>query len=133
MEEKTHLIQQLDEARQKMWAEIADIDTQMEIYPGWTIKEVLAHIAGWDDAASSSLRAHAGGEEPAALAVRGIDFYNAQSVETRQALSYDHTIEEWKLAREQFKAAINEMPPDKLGEPLVFPWGCVSEIVHSLS
>jgi len=120
---KTRLIQQLDEAREKMRAVLADIDIQMEIYPGWTIKHVLAHIAGWDDATSSSLRAHAGGDEPAAPAVRGIDFYNAQSVETREALDYDLIIKEWELAHNQLKAAINEMPLEKFKEPLLFPWG----------
>jgi len=123
MEEKERLIQQLDTARAKMQAVIKDIDLHMEIYAGWTIKHVLAHIAGWDDATASSLRAHAGGDDPATPAVRGIDFYNAQSVATREALTYDHIVKEWMLAREQLKAAITDMPPEKLGQPLLLPWG----------
>lgn len=130
MQEKTNLIQQLDEAREKMRAVLADIDIQMEIYPGWTIKQVLAHIAGWDDATISSLRAHAGGDEPATPAVRGIDFYNAQSVATRDALSYDHVIKEWELARDQLKTAINEMPPERFKESLIFPWGETGSIAQ---
>lgn len=130
MEERQRLIQQLDAAREKMRAVLADIDTQMVIYPGWTIKQVLAHIAGWDDANISSLRAHAGGEEPAAPAVRGIDFYNAQSVETREALSYEQTVKEWELARDQFKAVINEMPPEKFAERMLFPWGPTGTIAR---
>jgi hypothetical protein len=123
MDEKTRLIQQLDQARETMRAVLADMDLQMEIYPNWTIQHVLAHIAGWDDATTSSLRAHAGGQEPATPAVRGIDFYNAQSVATREALSYEQTVKEWELSREQFKVAILEMPPEKFQEPLLFPWG----------
>jgi len=123
MEEKKRLIQRLDAAHAKMKAALAEVDTQMEIYPDWTIKHVLAHIAGWDDATVSSLRAHAGGEEPATPAVRGIDFYNAQSVTTRESLSYEHIVKEWELAREQLKVAINDMPPERLAEPLLFPWG----------
>ena len=46
MDEKTHLIQQLDEARAKMRAVLVDIDLRMEIYPGWTIKHVLAYLSG---------------------------------------------------------------------------------------
>ena len=61
MDEKAKLIQQLDEARAKMRAVLEGIDTRVEIYPTWTIKEVLAHIAGWDDVSASSLRLHAGG------------------------------------------------------------------------
>jgi uncharacterized protein (TIGR03083 family) len=117
------LIQQLDHARQAMQALVAEIDTQMECYPGWTAKHLLAHIAGWDDAAASSLRAHAGGREPATPAVQGIDAYNAESVATRETLGYEHIVQEWELAREQLKAAILEMPEDLLDEPLLLPWG----------
>jgi hypothetical protein len=130
MEEKTRLIQQLDEAREKMRAVLADIDTQMEIYPTWTIKHVLAHITGWDEATTSSLRAHAGGEEPAVPAVRGIDFYNAQSVATREALSYEQIVKEWELARRELKAAINKMPDEIFNEPLLLPWGQTGTIAQ---
>jgi hypothetical protein len=122
-EERARLIEQLDEAREKMRAVLVDIDTRMEIYPSWTIKHVLAHITGWDDATIASLRAHAGGDEPGTPASRGIDVYNAESVETRDALDYEHIIQEWELARDQLKDAINEMPTEKLVEPLLFPWG----------
>ncbi len=117
------MIQQLDQARQTMRALLAELDTQMEFYPGWTAKHLPAHIAGWDDAATSSLRAHAGGQEPATPAVQGIDAYNAESVATREALSYKHIVQEWELAREQLKAAIIEMPEDILEKPLLLPWG----------
>jgi len=130
MEERTHLIQQLDEARAKMRAVLVDMDTQMEIYPDWTVKQVLAHITGWDDAIIASLRAHAGGDEPGTPASRGIDFYNAQSVAERKALAYDQVVKEWELAREQLKTAIKEMPAERLEEPLLFPWGQVGTIAQ---
>jgi len=123
MTDKAELMAQLDAAREEMRAVLDGMDIHIEIYPGWTIKHVLAHIAGWDDAVIASLRAHAGGQEPATPAVRGIDFYNAQSVATREALSYEHVVKEWALAREQFKAALDALPPEKLAEPLLFPWG----------
>jgi hypothetical protein len=130
MEEKKRLIEQLDQARAKLQAVLVDIDTQMKIYPNWTVKHLLAHIAGWDDAIIASLRAHTGGDEPGTPAVRGIDYYNAQSVATREALSYDHIVKEWELAREQLKAIIKEMPPEKFKEPLLLPWGQTGTIAQ---
>jgi len=122
-DEKARLIQQLDESHTKMQAELTDVDTELEIYPGWTIKQILAHIVGWDEAATAALRAHAGGQEVGAVAAAGIDFYNDRSVTTREFLTYDQTVREWGLAREQFKAAIRELSPDKLSAPMLFPWG----------
>ncbi len=123
MEEKKQLIGQLDQARAHMLAVLDEIDTQTEIYPEWTIKQVLAHIIGWDDVTTAALHAHAHGQEPSTPAARGIDHYNAHSVATRQALSYEHIFKEFQLAREELKAAIRDMPDEKLAQPMLFPWG----------
>jgi len=123
MDTKQELIRQLDEARAELLAAIEGIDLHAEIYPGWTVKELFAHLTGWDDAVTSSLRAHAGGREAATPAVEGIDNYNAMSLETREPLSYEQTRQECMAARELLKTALNELPPEKFGEPLILPWG----------
>ena len=64
MDERTHLLTDLDEARQRMRTAIEGLDLHVEIYPGWTLKEVLAHITGWDDAAIASLHAHLADDVP---------------------------------------------------------------------
>ncbi|MBU0493219.1 MAG: DinB family protein [Chloroflexi bacterium] len=123
MDEKARLIEELDRSRAELWAALAGLDQQYEIYPNWTIKHLLAHLAGWDDATIATLRAHAVGEEPATPAVYGIDVYNAQSVEERVALSYEQVVQECNLTREQVKAAIRDLPPAKMDERLVTAWG----------
>ncbi len=123
MDERAQLLRRLDAAREAMRALVRDIDRHQEVYPGWTIKQVLAHIAGWDDATIASLQAHISGEEPGVPAALGIDHYNAQSVATRAALTYDQVVGEWELAREQLKAIIRQMSEEKFRQPLLFPWG----------
>ena len=123
MNKRTRLIQQLDRAREEMRAVLAGVDHRQEFYPGWAVKQVLAHISAWDDVTTAALRAHARGEEPAPLDVRDIDAYNAQAVAAREALSTDQVVAEWELAREQLKAAINGLSAEKLIEPLLYPWG----------
>ena len=87
------------------------------------VKHVLAHIAGWDDASTSSLRANAGGEELATPAFQGVDHYNAETVSTRESLSYAQIAREWEQSREALKKAINDLPADKVDKPMLFPWG----------
>ena len=128
MDEKANLIQQLDQARAELLAASDGIDPHAEIYPGWTLKELFAHLAGWDDAVASSLRAHAGGREPATPATLGINAYNAESVETRESLSYEQTVKECEAAREQLKAALNDLPSKKFDEPIILPWGGTSYV-----
>jgi hypothetical protein len=133
MEVRDRLIRDLDQAREAMRAVVAKVDPKREIYPGWTMKHVLAHIAGWDDATIASLQAHMGGEEPGTPAVRGIDYYNAESVATRESLSYEQVIHEWELAREQVKALLREMPEAKFKEPLLSAWGSTQTIAQLIN
>jgi uncharacterized protein (TIGR03083 family) len=123
VDEKTQLIYELDQSREGLRAALAGLGPKARIYSNWTVKELLAHICGWDEATVASLRAHAAGIEPAVPASRGIDPYNAESVETRKALSFEQTVKEWELTREELKTVIREMPPEKFEQPLIMPWG----------
>ena len=117
------LIQRLDAARAVLIELLADIPPETEIYPGWTIRQFYAHLTGWDAATTASLRAHALGQSPATPADKGIDAYNAESVAARETLDDDHIVREWYLAREGLKAALRELPLEKLDEPLRYSWG----------
>ena len=123
MEEKDTLIRELVESRKDIRSVVDAVDLQRELYPEWTKKQFLAHLTGWDEATTASLRAHAGGKEPGTPAYRGIDFYNAQSVATRMTLEYRHVVSEWDVAREDLKAAIRDLPEEKFEEVLIYPWG----------
>jgi hypothetical protein len=123
MDERILLLQQLDLARERMRAVLKDMDHQMEIYPGWTINHVIAHIIGWDEASTLSIRAHIQGDEAGAPAARGIDPYNEVSVATRTMLGYGQMVKEWEHARKQFKVAIMDIPPEKVHDPMLYPWG----------
>ena len=127
-DEQHQLIQELDEARAIMHALIANLKPESEIYPGWTLRQFLAHLTGWDDVTAATLRAHARDETPATPVVNGIDFYNAESVATREALDLDHILKEWELARAELKAAIGALTPEQMAAPLLHPWGRVSTV-----
>ncbi len=133
MDLKTALIQRLDEARTGLESVLPRLDPVKQIYPNWTLKQMLDHIAGWDDAVVASLRAHVDGKSPGTPADRGIDYYNAQTVSTRESLPFDLSRHEFQASRQILKQAIQTMPEEKLTEPLIVPWGgrrTVSEIIE---
>ena len=133
MDDKKRLLRRLDDARAMMRAVLNGIELSMEIYPGWTIKHVLAHIAGWDDATAVSFLAHTAGDEPGTPAARGIDHYNAESVATRETLDFERVHQEWELSRNELKKAISEMPDEKLSTPLILPWGPYGTVEQAVS
>ncbi|HZY42244.1 MAG TPA: maleylpyruvate isomerase N-terminal domain-containing protein [Anaerolineae bacterium] len=129
-DEQGQLIQELDDARVIMHALIVDLMPESEIYPGWTLRQFLAHLTGWDDVTTTTLQAHARNETPATPVSAGIDSYNAESVATRETLDLAHIVKEWELAREELKAAIRALSPEQLTAPLLHPWGRVSTVAR---
>ena len=120
---KAQIIERFNQARADVRALLPAIDRRMEIYPGWTIKEVLAHLAGWDDATIMALRAYLAGEAPPVPAGRGIDPYNAQTVAERSNLNYDQIVQEWDMVRDQLSPLVDSLTDEKLAATIVAPWG----------
>jgi hypothetical protein len=123
MNDGERLIKELGQARSEMQRAVSAVDRQQEICPGWTVKEVLAHISSWDAVGISSVRAHLAGEQPPPLAARGIDAYNAYVVAGCETLTFEEVVGDWERARRQLEQALREAPPEMLTDQIQFPWG----------
>jgi uncharacterized protein (TIGR03083 family) len=133
MDEGERLIERLNQSRSAMQRALSSVDTQREICPGWTIREVLAHIAGWDDVVTSTVHSHLAGQTPPPLEVPGIDAYNALLIARCETLAYEEVVQYWRAARRQFVEAIAEAPPEKLRDRVEFPWGETGNIARGVS
>jgi hypothetical protein len=133
MDEIDLLIERLDQARQALQVILDMTEASLDIYPSWKQKELLAHLAGWDEAAIASIQAYLAGNAPVIPAGAGINAYNAESVARRVPLSLEQVRQECLQRREQLKALILQMETKKLFAPLVLPWkgtGTVAQIVE---
>ena len=131
--EISELLERLDEARMRIRTQLPQVDPSKQIYPGWTLHHFLAHMTGWDDAVVECLRAHLEGRNPGTPAARGIDAYNAETIETRETLDLERVMREWEQTRQALKDVLLAMPDDKFKKPLVAPWGqtlSVSQLVR---
>ena len=132
MNERERIIAEFEKSRERMRAIVAKADSHQTIYPRWTMKEVLDHISGWDDAMISVLNAHISGVVEDMPSVHGIDAYNAETVSTREALSYEHSLREWEASREEVKKLILELPDEKMNVFFHFPWGGKGNVADML-
>jgi hypothetical protein len=128
--ERGFLLHRLDETRQSIEEILPKIDPTREIYPGWTIKDMLAHMTGWDDATIDSLRAHVVGRPPALEAIRSLDEYNLLTVSSRGDLDYEQVLKEWRLTRQVLRTIIEQLPDEKFIEPLIVPWGDKTTVTY---
>ena len=123
MASKKEIIAALEESHKNMIDLLNAIDVEKEVYPGWTIKEVLAHIAGWDEAAVASVSSFIQGGTPDVVALNGADAYNAASVAKRKNLSIDETFANWEKERDNLIATLSAVPDKQLSDKINFPWG----------
>ena len=117
------LIERLMDARRQLTSLVDQAPTDKFIYPRWTIKQYIDHISGWDDAIVEALDAHAHGQSVPQTVARGINAYNAQTVETRETLDLVHSRREFAASHERVIQALRRLPDEKLNEPFGFPWG----------
>ena len=133
MSQRDDLIAILERSRAKMMAHLEEIDKNRKIYPLWTIREMLAHLSGWDDAVIAYIQSLMAGKTPATPAVRGMDVYNAEPVSTREGLDYDHIYREYIETRIMLLNLLQEVPDEKVTERSILPWGepgTLMDIIH---
>lgn len=117
------IIKRFEASRTQMISHLNEIDKNRKIYPLWTIREIIAHLSGWDDAIIAFVRAIVAGEAPATPAMRGMDVYNAETVATREGLSYDHIYREYIETRNILLDLIRSMSEEKITQKFILPWG----------
>jgi hypothetical protein len=117
------LLQNMDFARSRIEALLPVVDPAKEIYPGWTIRDLLAHMSGWDDATIESLRSHLEGSPLSFPAIHNLDVYNSLTVISRKQFDFDHILKEWQLTRQVLHDVINQMPEEMFHRPFFVPWG----------
>ena len=125
-EEKKRLIDSLTEAHISTRAAVDGVDLEMPVYKdtGWRIRDIVGHIATWDQEIANSLHAFKKGSEYLTpnLDEEEIEF-NDKAVMEQRKLSTQQILNEFETAYDAFKNAIQEIPDDQFPGDLVYPWG----------
>lgn len=130
MSKHDELIARYEQSRAMMMAQLDKIELNRKVYPVWTVRELLAHLSGWDDCMVGFIRIILSGEVPELTsAARGINVYNAESVSTREGLDYDHIYREYIQTRKVLLDLIRQVPEDLLSKDYVLPWGGHGSII----
>ncbi len=124
--EKKHLLGRLIETHSAIRAILKGVDLETRVYTegDWRIRDILGHLATWDREVSKSLRAFRAGTEYSIPDINGDETeFNEQAVLEQRKLSTRQILAEWEQAREDFKAALSDIPTDQFPGDLLYPWG----------
>ncbi|MGB3714241.1 MAG: DinB family protein [Candidatus Promineifilaceae bacterium] len=124
LEDKRRLLELLTLTHSETRTMLDGIDLDMHVYTesGWRIRDIIGHIATWDRQVANSLRAYRVGKE---YTIRDLDedAFNQQDVLEQQESTTQQVFQSWVQAREEFRAAVNEIPLELFPGDLLYPWG----------
>ena len=130
------LSENLKESRRKLSRAVRSCSMQEEISPGWTVREVIIHITGWDLVVDQALRAYLQGDPPFQLDSPDIDLNNQEMISDRSEQPLDQVLEEWQQARKSLLETLSQLTETDLAAFRPFPWeghGTLAEMVGILA
>jgi hypothetical protein len=126
IDQKTHLFEELDDAREYLWTTLNALDPGVEIYIGWKKHAIFAHIAGWEAYVFDVFRDYLAGipfkTYPNAN-LTDIDGANADFVAERFSVTIEGAKLECEINRFAIKALLADVPAEAFEDPVPFPWG----------
>ena len=128
--QRNFLIERLISTRKPLEEAIKQAPIDKYVYENWKTKQIMDHIAGWDDVIIEAINKHAKGEPITPSVSRGINAYNAETTTSRQSLDYEHTTREFQSTRLALIQALNDLPDEKFNQPLIFPWGEMGTVAY---
>jgi len=128
VKDKKYLLDLLTKTHSALSTTVADVDPETLIYTedgtDWRVRDILGHVATWDRQVVMSLRAYQIGEVYLTPDLgEDEDDFNQQSVLAQRELTTEQLFAEWGKAREELKAAVQEIPDDQFPGDLLYPWG----------
>ncbi|HEY74002.1 MAG TPA: DinB family protein [Thermoflexia bacterium] len=109
--------------------------TQVQVEGVWTIKDVLGHIASWEEICLEPLRPYADGKPFQVEDIKDYLNVNQGLVDRKQDTSLDAILDEWDAIRQELAATISKLSAEQWEQRVVFPWGdegTVTELLDEL-
>jgi uncharacterized protein (TIGR03083 family) len=121
MSEKQEALDELEREYQALHKAVEGLDDEQlsrRWYDGWSVKEILAHVLGWEREMAVALERVARGERPTP---EGVDYsnsdeWNAKFARGAVALPGPTVIAMWEQAHMTFLRAARAVPDDRYGK-----------------
>lgn len=122
----------LAQSFERMLETLEQVDADLEIYPDWTVKEVVAHLIGWDTATTNSLSSFIQGGVPDVVSIHGVDAYNTEMIAQYAGLSLEQLVQEWQSERQRLLDTMTALEESQLKAKINFPWGGTDTVSRML-
>ena len=104
-----------------------------EVVPGFTLKDMLAHIAAWDQEVLSALDAHINGEDTYYNTLVDVEVWNQTTRDQKRRLPLIQTRMHFNMVRGEIGSLLAAAPPETADDLIEYPWrdyGTVRRLVE---
>jgi hypothetical protein len=89
----------------------------------WTVKDLVGHVADWEQVGVEGLRDMAAGRPPNIAYIPDIDAWNRRHAAARRDQGWETCWKDLRDTRRQLLDVLREMGQAKLERSYIFPWG----------
>ena len=126
---RAEILLALEQDRVKLQAAIAEIPDEIlvtrGVVEGWTVKDLLGHIAIWQQVAIQFIRDYRATGSPKSLGLKddaAVDEYNQRGATLRHDWPLERVRAELDETQRELTAAVQALTDEDLGKPLPAPW-----------
>jgi len=109
--------------------------TEVQVEGVWTIKDVLGHIASWEEICLEPLRRYADGDPFKAEVIKDYLILNEELAARKQDIPLDVILDELDAIRQKLVATVSKLSAEQWEQRVLFPWGdegAVAEMLDEL-
>ncbi|MEE8390003.1 MAG: DinB family protein [Anaerolineae bacterium] len=136
---KEDMLAKLAESRRYLHRATQDLNeeemTQVQVEGAWTIKDVLGHIASWEDICLEPLRRYADGDPFKVEVIKDYLILNEELSARKQDIPLDAILDELDAIRQELVATASKLSAERWEQRVLFPWGdegAVAEMLDEL-
>lgn len=121
MADREQILAEMAKARESFLASLEGLSDDQMTRPAagdWSVKDLLAHIACWEEVLVPDVQRLARGDAPALAAfdIKKVDEWNAMLMSLRRHFSLDQARRELETCRERLLEAVAGLPDSALAE-----------------
>ncbi len=120
MTKKTEVLQRMTDTRDRLWRAIEGLTAEQMVQPGvngeWSVKDILAHMAFWEERCLNRLRLVVAGrlDQIQYINPDEVDGINYRAWQERREWTLDRVVTRLKAVREELVAALAVLTDEQL-------------------
>jgi hypothetical protein len=126
IDDKKKMLEKLNKAHSDIKEVISEENMSFIVFAEseWRIRDLLGHIATWDQEVIKSLKAFLKGESYLIVDLDDDESdFNGLAVQEQRKLSDSELLNEWNSTQDDLALLLDEIPLDKFSVDFEYPWG----------